>query len=100
MNKATYPIRGSAFKSAFMSMRSSGTIDTKRMTLNTRRRRAMSTVSLFSTGIKLAITITKSKIFQPERKKFRKRGSANMRIIISTKKKTVTAKSRRFSKVL
>ena len=77
-----------AFNKAFTSIRSSGIIETRRSTLNTRNKRAINIVEP-ATGIKLPTTIMTSKTFQPFEKNFLKLFKAIYRIIISAKKKMV-----------
>lgn len=96
MSKAIYPIRGIALIKALMSKRNSGTIETKRNTLNTRNNLASNTPDPPS-GTKLPITIIVSKIFQPLLKKPFLSLVAKNRITISKTKKIVTPVSNHVS---
>lgn len=87
-------MRGIAFINALIRTLSSGTMETKRNTLNTLNRRAKSTPEP-PVGIKLPTTIQVSKIFQPLLKNRFLSGQARYRIDISIAKKMVTAMSRK-----
>ncbi len=75
------------------NVRSSGMMDTIRSTRNTRTRRPTRASSLSSMGIRLTTTMVVSKMFQPDLKKSRLRGSPRKRMVISTRKKMVMNQS-------
>ena len=82
-------MRGIAVMKALSSTRSSGMIATSRSTRKIRNRRPRKAVSLPSSGIRLATTMTKSKTFQPFLKNFPMLSLAIRRMLISTRKKSV-----------
>ncbi len=80
-----------ALSRELIKMRNSGTIEIIRKTLKTRTKRPINAISESSIGIKLTTTIKVSKIFQPLLKNPFLLSEAMNRMVISIKKKMVTA---------
>ena len=97
IRRATKPTLGRVSKSASTIFFNAGTTVIILSTLTILSNLATNAVSPPVMGIKLTVTIIKSKTFQPPLKNFIRDRSATILIRISIKKKTVIAVSKKFS---